>query len=105
MINRDEWLNAIAEAGIGVTADDQGAITIKEFSELLGIGRPRAEDRMRELMDKGLAVRTTKRILRVDGASYPVPAYRLKESPNGADATRRGRSGDARRSRRERSRA
>lgn len=104
-IDRDAWLSAVAAAGFHATADDRDAVTIKEFAEMLGVGRSRAEDRMRQLVDQGMAVTTQKRIVRCDGAQHPVPAYRLvqKESPHGANTDRHRRRRDTRRSGRDRS--
>ncbi len=89
MINRDDWLAAIREAGFQELQDDQQAVTIAEFAKLIGVGRPRAEDRMKQLVALGLATRTTKRMPRFDGALYPVPAYRLKEKPVAPTVKRR----------------
>lgn len=78
MINRDEWLTALHEAGIGIPDEDAAAITVGEFAALIGSGVTVARVRMRALVAAGKARRVEKRIRDSQGRTQTVPAYRLE---------------------------
>lgn len=77
-LNRDAWLQAIAEANAQALTDDPNVLTLRELSVLFGVLRPAAQRRIDRLIAAGKAERTQKRILREgDALTRVVPAYRL----------------------------
>lgn len=77
MINRDEWLKAIDEAGMALE-DDQSAVTIYEFAELFGLVPNTAWRHLEKLVKAGKAERTSKRKTCPDGKrAWHYKAYRL----------------------------
>lgn len=99
-ITSDEWLVALNQAGASYVTDpiDPRAITMKEFAAKVGVSRSHAENLMRLLVDKGLAVRRRKLVERSGAAPYPAPAYLLKEAGD-VGCTDRGVERPARRDR------
>lgn len=77
MITRDEWLRALAEANEPVN-DDQDAVTIGEFAQMFELKTWVAAYRLRNMMNKGLAVRTVKRSYDGAGRYKTLTAYKLK---------------------------
>ena len=77
-ITRDEWLKALTEADEAV-ADDRGAVTIAEFAAMFGLRSHVASYRLRNMMLKGRAVRTSKRGYDGAGRLKTLAAYRLVE--------------------------
>jgi len=76
MITRNEWLAALDEANTP-PPQDPNVLTVREFADLLGIGRDAAGDRIALLVKAGKAERVTKVIRNVSGSLVKVPAYRL----------------------------
>ena len=78
-INRDEWLTALH----AVTNDplpETDAVTVREFAEMLGIGRATADRKLAKLVAAGRATETTKLVRRTAFGVVRVPAYRLIHS-------------------------
>lgn len=73
-ITREEWLTALGQAEL---PEDPSALTIEELRKLLGGGRESVKVRVDKLITIGKAKKVTKRILRADGASLRVTAYKL----------------------------
>lgn len=87
-IKRDEWLKALADAGIDDTVDDQDAMTTDEFAAAFGVNRFMAEERLKKLVAAGKAVRTKKFGLTSAGKRFHFLAYRLlPEGPTGSPRT------------------
>lgn len=105
MIRREDWLKAVDEAGIKRHEVTDDAITLVEFAALIGVKRPQASNRMRELIALGKAREVRRMQLRASGGYYPVPAYVLVESNDGENDARRGRQRLSRRRGRDRSRS
>ena len=80
-ITRDDWLNAIREAGIDDPVGDPDAVTAGEFAAMFGIDRNAAMRRLVQLVEAGKATRTTKRMTDVLGRSVSYPAYKLIQEP------------------------
>jgi len=76
-ITRDDWLKALAEAGVDDSTDDQEAVTAQELGDLLGVPRLTAERRLKLLAAAGKATRTRKRKQSSDGRMVSYIAYRL----------------------------
>lgn len=80
-ISRDEWMRALTEANEESererSAENQDALTVVEFGQMIGIQRCQAARRMNQLVAAGKAVRVFKRMRRSIGGSITVPAYRL----------------------------
>ena len=74
-INRDEWLKAVADAGIA-SEDDQEALTVQEYAELFSIDRQTADRQLKKLEAAGKARKTTKRAA-PHGRRLWYVAYRL----------------------------
>lgn len=75
-INRDEWLKALADAGFS-DEDDQAALSLREFAELVGLPESTAKYRLKHLVASGKARRTQKRGLSVQGKVCMLNAWRL----------------------------
>jgi hypothetical protein len=81
-ITRDEWLRAMQEAGIDdCVSNDEDAITVVEFQEMMGVGRSSALARLRALVKAGKATPAIRRAKDRTGRSISVPAYKLLTSP------------------------
>jgi hypothetical protein len=78
MITRDDWLRALSDANESV-ADDPEAITIGEFAQMFGLKQCVAAYRLRNLHNKGRALRTSKRGFDGAGRYKTLTAYRLVE--------------------------
>jgi hypothetical protein len=76
-IDRSIWLKALGEVQTAPLEDDPHVITTMEFARLLGVGRAKAEHRLKQMVTAGKAAHTEKRIRRVDGHVMCVTAYRL----------------------------
>lgn len=76
-ITRDEWLAALNEA---VEPENSDAITMREFADLLNIGRSSARARMARLVREGKAVTVSRTLVKMNGDRQRVPAYRLKKA-------------------------
>ena len=61
-IARDEWLKALAEAGIEDVQSDDGSITVEDFAEMFSLARSTSARRLEALVAAGKAKETTKRI-------------------------------------------
>ena len=85
-ISRDEWLKALAAAGIDDETHDPDAVTVAEFAEMFGVNRQTAMRRLQALEKAGAATRTRKRQTDVSGRSISFIAFRLNAP---AKATRR----------------
>lgn len=75
-MTRDDWLQALNEAN-GAEPPDDGALTAREVSQLLGLKKDATRSRLLLLIEQGRATRTRKQIRGVDGRRSFVPAYRL----------------------------
>jgi len=62
-ITRDEWLKACHDVGFRAAEDDQSAVTVTEFAEMVNVGEQVAMRRLRQLVEAGRAVETRKRTL------------------------------------------
>lgn len=78
MITREDWLKALAEANIQ-TENDQQAVTVHEFAEMMGLTPWMAAYHLRNLHRNGRAVRTSKRGPDSLGRRRMLVAYRLIE--------------------------
>lgn len=76
-ISRDEWLAALAEAEAIPLEDDPNVLTVRELSDVFGVGPSQASKKARMLVEKGKAERTSKWIMRANSGPCRVPAYRL----------------------------
>lgn len=77
-ITRDDWMRALSEAGINDGEDDQSALTVAEFTALIGCSsRQAAVRRLNVLEVAGKAKRTTKRSRTTDGKVIMMSAWRL----------------------------
>lgn len=77
-ITRDDWLRAMAEAGVSSgLVDDQEAVTVAEFALMLGCSRSTANGRLEALTRHGKAIRTKKTVLNDYGRKINGKAYRL----------------------------
>lgn len=79
-ITKDDWLRALNEANESV-ADDPEAITIGEFAQMFGLRFHVASYRLRNMLLKGRAVRTSKRGYDGAGRYKTLTAYKLTEQP------------------------
>lgn len=75
-INRDEWLRALTEAQLS-PIDDQDAVTVPEFMALFSLTRSTADRRLRTLVEKGKATKTSKFTNGIDGRRVQAVAFRL----------------------------
>lgn len=78
MINRDEWMTALKEAGMPAATQDPNAITASEFATLIGLSKGTARARLQVLVEQGLAEQVTKRVADGHGRVQLIHAYRLK---------------------------
>lgn len=76
MINRDDWLTAVRAAN-EVPLPETDALTMRELTDLFGVGRPAAQRRVDQLVKIGAAEPTTKLMRMNNGGLRTVPAYRL----------------------------
>ncbi len=76
-ITRDDWLKALAEAGIDDVEDDQQAVTAAEFGAMFGLPAYSGERRLKALAAAGKATRTRKRVKLSNGRIVSCVAYRL----------------------------
>ena len=76
-ISRDEWLQALVEAGCHEDEHDPDAITVGEFAALMDMPRQRAERRLQRLEATGRARRTYKVGQTQSGRTVRFVAYRL----------------------------
>lgn len=74
-ITRDDWLQALGEAGQDLQDDDQ-ALTSMEFATMFGIARSTAMARLEALVTAGKAVETRKR-QQINGRTTRCRAFRL----------------------------
>lgn len=77
-INRDEWLQALTEAGYTDEHDEQ-AVTLMEFAAMFGICRTTAQCRLAALVAAGKASITHKWATNTRGARIQFRAYRLAD--------------------------
>lgn len=80
MFTRDEWMQALVDAGLHDDRDDQDAVTIMECSDMLGIPRDAARRRLMALENAGKATRTMKYTQRADGKMFRMMAWKLVET-------------------------
>ena len=78
MITREDWLRALAEAGVP-TENDQAAVTVAEFATMMDLTLWMAGYHLRNLHRNGRAVRTSKRGQDGLGRRKMLVAYRLVE--------------------------
>lgn len=76
-ISRDEWLKALADAGVKSQEDDQLAVTVMEFAATFDLPAPTARHQLELLVKAGKATRTAKRGRTPYGRSITYNAYRL----------------------------
>lgn len=77
-ITRDDWLSALAEAGIGASGeDDQQAITVSEFASMMELPLGTSRDHLLALIRQGKAVATRKTTVNAYGRRLSYKAYRL----------------------------
>lgn len=74
---RDEWLQALEEAGVRASVSDPSAITIQEYAALLHVPIPTARHQLLTLVKAGKAVETRKRQVSSYGRLLDYKAYRL----------------------------
>lgn len=75
-ITRDDWLRAVAE--IGELEDDQEALSIQEYADLMGTDYINATRQLNRLAKAGKAEKTRKNGRSpVDGRAVRFVAYRL----------------------------
>lgn len=77
-ISREDWLKALEDANVP-TENDQGAVTVQEFADMMGVTRWMAGYNLRKLLSQGRAVRTHKRAMDTGGRCKTHVAYRLVE--------------------------
>ena len=77
-ISKDDWLKAISDIGYE-TVDDQSAVTIREYADMMGIPLGTASGHLRSLEKHGRAVKTTKRCASAAGRMLMHVAYKLVE--------------------------
>ena len=76
-ITRDDWMKALAEAGLH-HEDDQQSLTIPEFMEMMGLcSLKAAADRLNTLVAKGKAKKTHKIAPGADGRRMARVSFRL----------------------------
>lgn len=75
-ISRDEWLNALADAGDPVV-NDPDAITIGEFAEMLGLPLSTATHKIARLVSTGRATKTRTVRTNAYGRTLYYIGYRL----------------------------
>lgn len=76
-ITRDEWLQALTEAGVHSAEDDQSALTTTEFAEMFGVTVSTAHSRLQLLVAAGKAQATRKWATNAYGRRIQYRAYRL----------------------------
>jgi hypothetical protein len=76
-ITRDEWIQALTEAGCYDDEHDESAMTAMEFSAMFAVGRATARDRLERLVTAGKATRTKKWTTDHRGHRVHCIAYRL----------------------------
>lgn len=79
MITRDDWLKALADAGVDSGEHDPDALTIAEFTALMNLSTQAAARRLNALVAAGKAARTHKLSAAKDGRMVRHVAYRLTE--------------------------
>lgn len=77
LIGREEWLKALADAGLHDDTDDQSALTATEFMRMFGLTETTARHRLDQLVAAGKAIETKK--LATDGRGHRIRcrAFRL----------------------------
>jgi hypothetical protein len=75
-ITRDDWLQALHEAGV-VTESDDTAITLAEFADMTGLKHATAHARLQLLVETGKAIQTHKLTRTRGGKMVMHKAYRL----------------------------
>lgn len=78
MINRDDWLAAIAEAETVVV--DESALTAAEFAQLADCAETTARRTLNDWVKSGKAERAQKHFTYSDGRRQRTGAYRLVKS-------------------------
>src|SRR5512138_1135342 len=78
-ITRDDWLRALADAGVADVVSDPSAITAQEFADMFHLFRHTAEHRLKALERAGRATRTKKIGLDSAGHSVYLNAWKLVE--------------------------
>ena len=77
-ITRDEWLKAMSEAGLTThEVDDQSALTVPEFAEMMKCPRGTADTKLRALEHHGKAIKTRKTVLNSYGRLVSMKAFKL----------------------------
>ena len=76
MIDRDDWLAAV-HAAQNAPLPESDAITVSEFSKLIGLERCQSAVRLKRMLEAGMVEATTKLVRRINGQVVSVPAYRL----------------------------
>jgi hypothetical protein len=77
-------MKALSTAGLQMAEDDQSAVTINEFIDMMGIlKRDAAYRRLEALVEQGLATRTHKWTTRRDGKRFQLVAYKLADQKAG----------------------
>ena len=80
IIQRDEWLRALSEAGEPLI-NDQQAITVNEFAEMMQLSsRSTAERKLKRLVGAGHAIRTLTIRTNNYGRTNHLIGYRLVQS-------------------------
>lgn len=76
---RDDWLKAVAEAGLPERTNDPDALTAPEFADLFDppLHVQTARRRLEAMVKAGLARRTQKQTAGSDGRRLAVTAYTL----------------------------
>lgn len=87
-IDRDVWLQALADAGFADADSDPDAITAGEFAATFGMKRTAAADRLDKMVSIGAAVKTKKWAPDGAGRRVLMNAYKLTEKPKGRKAAR-----------------
>ena len=77
-ISRDDWLKAISDIGYDIV-DDQSAVTIREYAEMMKLPLATAAGHLRSLERHGRATKTTKRCAASSGRMLMHVAYKLVE--------------------------
>ena len=88
-ISRDEWLRALADVGFIEGENDEHAVTVAEFGQLIGLERTAATKRLRALVAAGKATETYKRVQAQSGQVVRCRAYRLIDAPKEPKAKRK----------------
>ena len=76
-ITRDEWLNALHDAGLQSAANDPSALTVDEFATLVGLPHGTAANHLRRLVALGRAKVTAKWATSPAGRRIQYRAYKL----------------------------